>query len=392
VFHRPHPQRDKFPTEPRAIPLLVFIHGLGGSVAQWHPLLTTIVDYADCLAVDLPGCGLSQLDPKDWEAYTQKSLVHLLATIIEHYRDKDHDQRVVLICHSMGCSLGTYLCSQTSPFAGPLSDKVDGMIAMCTLAEPPDAKQAQMARRVISVLPVPIFNLWRALDRQGGVDSKSITRFTGDDADLETRRLQLRFNRQSRSATFLRMIYGCLADYSSGIPVGGIPGESVWSGVKLPLFLVYGEADHITSPENMLKIAAFLGKKATPQEKHNFDEKLDQQMSMISVMKDKVVEMRELGPDAISVPTHVEARSNAASVSLLEESSSDDRSTIPTIPQSGPPAFKTYIFPAPASHGLLYATQTVRPLSGFIQSFLSKHIDYRLSIDWQLQYLTSEAK
>ena len=392
MFHRPHPQRDKFPTAPRAIPLLVFIHGLGGSAAQWHPLLTSLVDCADCLAVDLPGCGLSQLDPKDWEAYTQKSLVHLLATIIEHHRDKDHDQRVVLICHSMGCSLGTYLASQTSPFAGLLSDKVDGMIAMCTLAEPPDAKQAQRARRILSVLPVPIFNLWRALDRQGGVDSKSIIRFTGDDADLETRQLQLKFNRQSKSTTFLRMIYGCLADYSSGIPVGGIPGESIWSGVKLPLFLVYGEADHITSPENMHKIATFLGKKTTPHEEHNFGEKLDQQTSMVSDMKDEIVELRELGPDAITVPTQVGVRSNAASVSLLEENSNDDRSTIPTIPPSGSPAFKTYIFPAPASHGLLYATQTVRPLSGFIQSFLSKYIDYRLSIEWQLQYLASQEK
>ncbi|KAK3938375.1 hypothetical protein QBC46DRAFT_355937, partial [Diplogelasinospora grovesii] len=57
VFFRRHQQADRLPKSPAPIPLLVFIHGLGGSVAQFHPLLTSLTPIASCLAVDLPGCG-----------------------------------------------------------------------------------------------------------------------------------------------------------------------------------------------------------------------------------------------------------------------------------------------------------------------------------------------
>jgi Alpha/beta hydrolase family len=102
IFYRPHPQGDKLPSMPTPIPLLVFIHGLGGSVAQFHALLTSMVNLAPCLGFDLPGCGLSRFDPRKWNAYTSDALVQLIAIIIERYRDKEHGQGVVLVCHSMG--------------------------------------------------------------------------------------------------------------------------------------------------------------------------------------------------------------------------------------------------------------------------------------------------
>lgn len=52
VYH-PHPQAAKLPT----LPLLVFIHGLGGSVAQFAPMLTSMINVGPCLAIDFPGCG-----------------------------------------------------------------------------------------------------------------------------------------------------------------------------------------------------------------------------------------------------------------------------------------------------------------------------------------------
>jgi len=58
----------------------------------------------------LPGCGLSEFAPKDWEAYTTEALVELLGEIIKEYRVEN--QGVVLIGHSMGGSLGALLASQ----------------------------------------------------------------------------------------------------------------------------------------------------------------------------------------------------------------------------------------------------------------------------------------
>jgi len=374
--------------------MLVFVHGLGGSIAQFNPLLTSLVSCADSFAIDLPGCGLSTFDPKDWAAYTPEALVHLLAVAIEQHRDKEHDQKVVLVCHSMGSSLGCLLASSTSPYSKLLSERIGGMIAICPVAEPPAAQQAQIARRVLSVVPVSVFNLWRMIDRRGGVDSKSIIRFTGEGSDLETRKLQLRFNEQSRSPVWLRMAYGCLPDYASGTAVGGIPGKSIWSGFKIPLYLVAGEADHITPAANIHKIAAFLGRELTQPEEHVFDEaEHHHHLSLFSIAKTELEALSSLGPDAITTPANLEFSHDVTPVSSFEENIDENRhGVVSNDSPNGMPAFKTCIFPAPASHALLYASRTARPLSGFIQTFLSTNVDYRLSLGWQLQRLTTEGK
>ena len=168
-------------------------------------------------------------DPKDWDAYTTESLVHLLALIIHNHRDVEHDQKVVLICHSMGCSLGALLASSSSPYASLVAEHVLGVVCICPVAEPPTAHQVGIFRRLLSI-PVPIFDLWRRFDKRGGIESQSIFRFTGKDADLDTRKLQLRFNEQSKSAVWMRMAAGCLPDYSSGSPVGGVAGRMCGRG------------------------------------------------------------------------------------------------------------------------------------------------------------------
>lgn len=108
----------------------VLIHGLGGSASQFSPLLTSLCNIASCLSIDLPGCGLSQLDSKlPWAAYTTDALVELLAEVIEDYRNKEDGQGVVLIAHSMGCSLAAKLASSTaSPKVSPLREHVVGLV------------------------------------------------------------------------------------------------------------------------------------------------------------------------------------------------------------------------------------------------------------------------
>ena len=102
TFYRPHPQADKLPSKPTPLPLLVFIHGLGGSLAQFNPLLTSLVNVAPCLGIDLPGCGRSAFSPTSWDAYTPKALAELLSVVIRQHCDKDEGQGAILIGHSMG--------------------------------------------------------------------------------------------------------------------------------------------------------------------------------------------------------------------------------------------------------------------------------------------------
>jgi pimeloyl-ACP methyl ester carboxylesterase len=361
TFYRPHPQGDKLPSTPSPIPLLVFIHGLGGSVAQFHPLLSSLVNVAPCLAIDLPGCGLSRFAPKTWEAYTPDSLVRLLAVIIEQHRDIDEGQGVVLICHSMGCSLGALLASSTSPYFDLISEHVLGLIGICPAADPPGLKQAASFRKLLWV-PGPIFDLWRRWDRRGGTESASVARFTGFDAEEGTKKLQVRFNEQSRTPVWRRMASGLIPDYSTGEAQGGMPGREVWSGLKVPLYLLAGEADKVTPAENVGKIARFLGH----QEKIEGN---DYEVSANTPLAEKLDSLSEQANGSLG-----------------------DSTAQQCVDASGQRVFKAKILPSPAGHALLYAQRTARPISAHIQIFLTSHVDHRLSLGWQLQHLTTEGK
>lgn len=65
TFHCPHLLAEKLPEDSQPLPLLVLLHGLGGSMAQFAPLLGSLVNIAPCLGIDLPGSGLSKFDPKN---------------------------------------------------------------------------------------------------------------------------------------------------------------------------------------------------------------------------------------------------------------------------------------------------------------------------------------
>jgi pimeloyl-ACP methyl ester carboxylesterase len=196
IFYHEHPQAEKLPTTPAALPLLVFIHGLGGSTFQFHSLLTSLVHLAPCLSIDLPGCGQSSFQPTEWEAYTTEALVELLGIVIEKHRDHANGQGVVLIGHSMGSSLAALIASKHSPKPLPLAEHVLALIAICPKAGPLDEAQTASARKLLWI-PTLVFDTWRRWDRRGGINSPSVTRFVGADADVETKRLQEIFNTQS---------------------------------------------------------------------------------------------------------------------------------------------------------------------------------------------------
>lgn len=399
--------------------MLVFIHGLGGSATQFQHILTSLSNLANCLAIDLPGCGLSSFDPKEWEAYTTDALVQLLAVAIEAHRDRDADQSVVLIGHSMGCSLAAMLASTTSPYASLLSQHVSGLISICPKADPPDREQYRVIKRITAV-PAFLFDLYRKWDRRGGLNSASVVRMTGPNADDETKRLQLRFNRQSRTDVWRRMALGMCPDYSVEPPKGGLPGQEVWAGLDVPVFLAAGEADHITPVENIQRILHFLGREhATtdpPSEKASFpiaaapfdpglvDPALNQRKhhdsgvdaNDLPNIEDNAT-ARSSSMPSIQDNASVKAEtlsSGGESTAILDEASDTQDSKLSTTPVPYPRRLvvKTAIMPKPASHSLLFSPGSSRIISGLIATFLADHVDPRLSLAWQLQYLSTEGK
>lgn len=370
TFNRPHPQMDKFPTTPSPIPLLVFVHGLGGSLAQFNHLLTSLSNVGPCFGIDLPGCGLSSFAPTAWDAYTIEALAELLATAIDRHRDKEAGQKVVLIAHSLGCSLSALLTSSTSPLRHELKDYILGLVAICPRASPPSPKEVSSYRRLLYI-PDLIFNLWRRWDRRGGLYSNSVNRLVGTGADEETRSLQIRFNKQSKTPVWKRMVWGTLPSYSgpNSKPIGGLPGEEVWAGVRTPVLLVGGESDTVTRPVELQKLLKALGDTGGKI----MDEDADGSVaaSDTSMLPDSLAHEEKFGTEP-----------------QLEEKVTNESNGLPRTKRS----VKTVILPAPASHALLYDRATYRTLAGIIQDFVSQHADHRLNLGWQLQYLNTSGK
>ncbi|KAI1375855.1 hypothetical protein F4677DRAFT_454746 [Hypoxylon crocopeplum] len=420
VFYRRHPKADELPRDPAPLPLLVFIHGLGGSIAQFHPLLTSLVNSASCLAVDFPGCGLSQFAPTSWEAYTSDALTDLLETIIEMYREKD--QGLVLVAHSMGTAIAARIANKLSSYYLRPPSHVMGLIAICPLSGPPSPGAVRNFRMLLC-LPEFIFNIWRALDRWGGPESASVKRFVGPTADLETRQLQDKFNSQSRTPVFRRMAWGLLpTDSIDGKPVGGLFGEPTWTGLDVPVYLIGGEFDTVTPPTEIEKISKFLSAKtrSAPVSRGVTSDKADSASSQIpstgkahadspkpitwASILNAIAQMKPTSKsraqmlesiDDISEEDFTRKHQTAANAEdhYEDPTTPRDQESIGGIPpQPRHPERVLRVTMVRAGHAMLYMPTTVRTLAGLIGDFMNDHITGRFSLGWQLQHLSRDGK
>ncbi|KAJ6079580.1 Protein-tyrosine/Dual-specificity phosphatase [Penicillium canescens] len=375
TFYSPHPHLARLPTKPTPVPLLVVIHGLGGSLAQFHHLLTSLSNVGSCFGIDLPGCGLSKFAPTDWNAYTVEALSELLVEAIEQHRDRESGQQVVLVGHSLGCSLSALIASSTSSIGAKLKEHIIGLVAICPRASPPSADETTVFRRLLHV-PGLIFDLWRRWDRRGGEQSASVARMVGSDADIETRDLQVRFNKQSKTPVWRRMAWGTLPTYGNdGQPIGGLPGEKVWAGVHMPILLVAGEADAVTKPIEVQKLLKFFGDASA--------------QTAIDVTESSIVPDASRVHDQMSTPADGFVSEKQLGLGFAAEEKALEQNG-----QLGARKrlVKSAILPAPAAHALLYDRATYRTLAGIIQDFLSSHVDKRLGLGWQLQFMNTSGK
>ena len=138
---------------PKPTPLIVFIHGLGGQINQFEPLLKYFCQVADILALDLPGCGGSPLLDRNWNEYTTESLVDLVDRVTE---DKIGNRKVVLIGHSLGTLIAGRLALK-------LGEKCLACVLLCPKAE--ISEQERKGIQLMTKLPEFVFNVFRKRDR-----------------------------------------------------------------------------------------------------------------------------------------------------------------------------------------------------------------------------------
>lgn len=362
TFYHSHAHAEKLQAI-ADLPLLVFIHGLGGSLSQFAPLLGSLVNIAPCFGIDLPGHGMSAFSPKSYDAYTTAAFCDLWQTALEEICRTQGHKKVVLIGHSMGCSIASVLATTPS-----IPVEVVGVVAICPKASPPSQSEAAAAKRFLA-LPDPVLNVLRMLDRRGGVKSKSVERMAGKAAGVDLRRLQLAFNRSFKTPVWKRSALGCLPESDGDKSVGGLPGKDVWAKIQVPLFLIAGQADTVTKPGEVAKIVSFL----------RSPEKGDTQ--------DTTPTSKAL-PAAATATTPTDATTDARA----------DETKFGTMPSTcelssrNSTIVKTAILPSPAAHALMYDHSTYRTVAGLIEDFLSRYVSPQLSLGWQLQQLTTSGK
>ncbi|KAK4946000.1 hypothetical protein LTR10_014802 [Elasticomyces elasticus] len=377
TFYHPHAHAEKLEAI-ADLPLLVFIHGLGGCLPQFAPLLGSLVNIGPCFGIELPGHGMSGFSPKDYDAYTLGAFAALWRTAIQEICRKKGHKKVVLVGHSMGCSIAAVLATDPS-----LSIPVEGIVALCPKASPPTEAETTSARRFLS-LPDTVLDLFRLLDRRGGVRSRSVERMAGKTAGVDLRRLQLAFNKNFKTPVWKRSALGCLPHYDpSHEPTGGLPGKETWSKIEVPLFLVAGEADTVTKPIEVKKIVSFLQKPSqTAPEPPTSSQPLP-------IATDTSI-------SAPSADDHSSVNdTNGTSSDHQPEAGDHKFGTLPSTSEMSShnsTILKTAILPTPAAHALMYDHSTYRTVAGLIEDFLSRYVSPQLSLGWQLQQLTTSGK
>lgn len=195
----------------------------------------------------MPGCGGSIFGPRDWQAYTTESLCKLIAVIVEQHLQEG--QKVVLIGHSMGATLAATLASSE----GLLHRECVGVVAICPKAELEDQEKRKLA--VALKLGDVGFDFFRLIDRWGGIDSNSVSRFVGAHAPPHVKKMQLLFNKQSRTPVWRRMAKGMQ-----------LPTPEEWAKIDCPVYLLGAVEDTVSPVSELDKIYAWLSNRAVLNE------------------------------------------------------------------------------------------------------------------------------
>ncbi|KAF9356747.1 hypothetical protein BGX34_009781 [Mortierella sp. NVP85] len=229
IVHIPHELGSK-------VPLLVFIHGVGGQLEQFEKQIEYFSHSTHILAIDMCGYGGSDV-PESYEHYTTDAYAQDIIALLQRYKSED----TVLICHSYGCGVATHLYSRLEASDKSLyhSIKAIVMIGPKALVTPHEASGKQKLAKT----PDWAIDFARKLDRWGGIHSKSVNRLLHASAGDDLRRKQLRWNRESTTFVLRRLLLG--VQY---------PTPDDFRKIQCPILLMVGEDDRVCPAINVEQI------------------------------------------------------------------------------------------------------------------------------------------
>ncbi|KAI5953546.1 hypothetical protein KGF54_002918 [Candida jiufengensis] len=218
-------------------PIIVFIHGLGGQMSQFEPLMGLLSQCSEIISLDLPGFGNSKIDfssdrkfissitvddqlkisssikRMNWDDFKTENIVNIVYEFI--LQQIPENKTIVLIGHSMGTHISIKLAKKLP------HQKVEGLI----LLSPPEilddteltTEITQSSRSLTKSLAFLkfftyfpfLFNYFRTWDRLPGLKSHSVTRQLSKTNNRFYNSLrQFRWNLDVNSKISLRYVNG----------------------------------------------------------------------------------------------------------------------------------------------------------------------------------------
>lgn len=245
TLHIPHPlvnflRNEAHQAEPgiqeelAESPILVFIHGLGGQMSQFEPLMGLLSQCLEIIALDLPGFGnskanftsagkyLTEISPEDqlkisssinkmqWDDFQNENIVNIVYEFIQ--QQVPENKKIVLIGHSMGTNLSIKVARKLP------KHKVEGLTLLSpppliddvspeAIEKPPRRLSPLYMLKVFSYLPF-LFNSFRVWDRLEGLTSESAIRNLTPTSNIYNKLRQFRWNLDVDSVIVLKYASG----------------------------------------------------------------------------------------------------------------------------------------------------------------------------------------
>ncbi len=145
-------------------PVMLFVHGWGGSSHYWRSTATTFSEHFNCLIYDLRGFGRSEL-PVDYSG--DYALDDYALDLEELLQQLDINDKIILNAHSMGASIGAI-------FAEQFPQRLDRAILNCNGIFEYDARAFGTFQKIAGTI-VRLRFPW--LRQVPGMDRLAIARF-----------------------------------------------------------------------------------------------------------------------------------------------------------------------------------------------------------------------
>nr|KAJ3420994.1 hypothetical protein HK105_004765 [Polyrhizophydium stewartii] len=211
----------------------VLVHGFGGQIPQWAPLIPQLSAAGSVFALDMVGHGRSQAttNPADYD-----NDAVLDSVVAAFTAECPRTRRIVLVGHS----LGTSRCAQLLARFRAKHIEVAALVLLAPLSEPHAIDRPKSSLAAASVTAI---NIFRFVDTFNGPYSASVARMYHT-ADLDTRLRQLRWNQATPTHVVRLAMLGIFGEFDVVTnPVPNATNLQEWIR-KAPLQFVCVSAGH----------------------------------------------------------------------------------------------------------------------------------------------------